>query len=98
MSGKSKGRGRPMPDAGGDLIQHLHDLERAVLLEEKFHANLSATYFDQQPGDVSMQGRDGAVHTMRYLKVWFDLPDDVYFGAINLLDRFLSRMKVSKAA
>lgn len=84
-----------MPDAG-NLVQHLHDIKCAVLLEEKFSANLSVTYIDQQPGDVTMQARDSAVHTMRYLKVWFDLPDGVYFVAINFLDRFLTRMKVKK--
>lgn len=93
MCERSKGRGRPTPDAGS-IIQQLQDLERAVLMEEKFHANLSALSVEQQPSDVSMQARDGAVHTMRYLKVWFDLPDNVYFGAINFLDRFLTRMKV----
>lgn len=82
-----------MPDAGG-LVQHLHDIKRAVLLEEKFNPNLALICAEQQPGDVSLLARDGAVHTMRYLKVWFDLPDDVYFMAINFLDRFLSRMKV----
>lgn len=93
MSEKSKGRGRPMPDAGS-LIQNLCELERAVLLEEKFSANLPVTCVDHQPGEVSMSARDGAVHTMRYLKVWFELPEDVYFVAISFLDRFLTRMKV----
>lgn len=93
MTDRSKGRGRPMPDAAS-LVQHLHEMKLALYMEEKFCANLSVTYADQQPGDVTMQARDGAVHTMRYLKVWFDLPDDVYFMAINFLDRFLTRMKV----
>lgn len=31
---------------------------------------------------------------LRCLKVWYELPNDVLFAAINLVDRFLTKMKV----
>ncbi len=37
--------------------------------------------------------RDGAAHVLRCLKVWFDLPSCVLLSALNLMDRFMSRMK-----
>jgi hypothetical protein len=38
--------------------------------------------------------RDGSAHVLRCLKVWYDLPSDVFFNAISSIDRFLSKMKV----
>lgn len=38
--------------------------------------------------------RDGAAHVLRCLKVWYELPSEVLFTAINLVDRFLTKMKV----
>lgn len=78
------------------LITNLREVQRALRLEEKYSANLSAVFFDHRPSDVSILARDGAVNTMRYMKVWFDLPEDVWFIAVNLLDRFLTRMKVQE--
>ena len=37
--------------------------------------------------------RDGAAHVLRCLKVWYDLPSAVLLDALNLMDRFMSRMK-----
>lgn len=37
--------------------------------------------------------RDGAAHVLRCLKVWYDLPSTVLLAALNLMDRFMSRMK-----
>lgn len=48
-----------------------------------------------QRDEISAGTRDGAVHVLRCLKVWYNLPTDVLFHAINLLDRFLTKMKVS---
>ena len=39
--------------------------------------------------------RDGSAHVLRCLKVWYDLPSDVFFGAVSSIDRFLAKMKVS---
>jgi cyclin G2 len=37
--------------------------------------------------------RDGSAHVLRCLKVWYDLPSDVFFGAVSSIDRFLAKMK-----
>lgn len=37
--------------------------------------------------------RDGAAHVLRCLKVWYDLPSSVLLAGLNLMDRFMSRMK-----
>uniref|UniRef100_A0A1L8DL84 Putative cyclin b n=1 Tax=Nyssomyia neivai TaxID=330878 RepID=A0A1L8DL84_9DIPT len=67
-------------------------LEEALVLEEKFHANL---YLPPDPEDneITVGARDGAAHVLRCLKMWYDLPPDVLFAAINLVDRFLARMR-----
>lgn len=51
-------------------------------------------FFVQQNGEITIGARDGAAHVLRCLKVWYDLPTDVLFTAINLVDRFLTKMKV----
>lgn len=48
----------------------------------------------QDGGEITIGTRDGAAHVLRCLKVWYDLPNDVLFTAINLVDRFLTKMKV----
>ncbi|XP_059616171.1 cyclin G [Phlebotomus argentipes] len=67
-------------------------LEEALALEEKFHANL---YLPPDPEDneITVGARDGAAHVLRCLKMWYDLPPDVLFAALNLVDRFLARMR-----
>jgi Cyclin, N-terminal domain len=47
-----------------------------------------------QDGEITIGTRDGAAHVLRCLKVWYDLPKDVLFTATNLVDRFLTKMKV----
>lgn len=47
-----------------------------------------------QDGDITVGTRDGAAHVLRCLKVWYELSNDVLFAAINLVDRFLTKMKV----
>lgn len=48
----------------------------------------------QQNGEVTVGARDGAAHVLRCLKVWYDLPSDVLVVAVNLVDRFLAKMRV----
>ncbi|KAK0167044.1 hypothetical protein PV327_004492 [Microctonus hyperodae] len=43
--------------------------------------------------EITIGARDGSAHVLRCLKVWYDLPSDVFFIAINLMDRFLTKMK-----
>lgn len=47
-----------------------------------------------QCGEITIGTRDGAAHVLRCLKVWYEQPNDVLFAAINLVDRFLTKMKV----
>lgn len=50
-------------------------------------------FFFFQNDDITIGARDGSAHVLRCLKVWYDLPSDVFFVAINLMDRFLTKMK-----
>ena len=52
-------------------------------------------YFFQND-EITVGLRDGSAHVLRCLKVWYDLPSDVLFFAINLMDRFLSKMKAKQ--
>ena len=38
--------------------------------------------------------RDGSAHVLRCLKVWYDLPSDVFHTALANIDTFLAKMKV----
>lgn len=51
-------------------------------------------YFALQDGEITIGTRDGAAHVLRCLKVWYELSNEVLFTAINLVDRFLTKMKV----
>ncbi|KAM3956026.1 cyclin G isoform 1-T4 [Aphomia sociella] len=80
--------------------QHDHDadvlyatLNEYLQLEHKFQPRLCLPA-DSENGEVTIGARDGAAHVLRCLKVWFDLPADVLISAINLFDRFLTKMKV----
>lgn len=54
-------------------------------------------FSSQDPSEITTGIRDGSAHVLRCLKVWYDLPSDVLFVAINLMDRFLTKMKVITA-
>lgn len=56
--------------------------------------NFGVSLFAHQNGEVTVGARDGAAHVLRCLKVWYDLPSDVLFVATNLVDRFLTKMRV----
>lgn len=65
-----------------------------ILNVEKFFFNreyLFASFV--QDNEITVGARDGAAHVLRCLKMWYDLPPDVLFAAINLVDRFLARMR-----
>lgn len=47
----------------------------------------------QNGGDVTVGMRDGSAQVLRCLKVWYELPSEVLFTALNIMDRFLSRMR-----
>lgn len=44
--------------------------------------------------EVTAGGRDGSAYVLRCLKMWYELPSDVLFSAMSLVDRFLDRMAV----
>lgn len=91
MNNRSKGRGRPGPDAIN--IKHIvYELEKALNVEEKYMTNLFVA--DQNSGEDALLARDAAARKLRFLKTWFDLSCQVFLTAINLLDRFLTKMKV----
>ncbi|KOC68855.1 Cyclin-G2 [Habropoda laboriosa] len=81
--------GLPVPDAIHPLLEQLQE---ALVLEVKYQPNLQLSTISQND-EITIGGRDGSAHVLRCLKVWYDLPSDVFFVAINLMDRFLTKMK-----
>ena len=47
---------------------------------------------------ISPGMRDGSSHVLRCLKVWYDLPSDVFHTAVSNIDTFLAKMKVRHMA
>ena len=43
---------------------------------------------------ISPGMRDGSAHVLRCLKVWYDLPSDVFHTAVANIDTFLAKMKM----
>ncbi|XP_050069410.1 cyclin G [Anopheles maculipalpis] len=80
----------PSPQTFEEMMAKLSEL---LAMEPKYQPNL---YLPQQSvnGEITIGTRDGAAHVLRCLKVWYELPNDVLFAAINLVDRFLTKMKV----
>jgi len=81
----------PLPDTLRPLLQQL---DEALSLEGKFQAHLLLPSTLQDSQEVTFGIRDGSANVLRCLKVWYDLPSDVLFVAVNLMDRFLTKMKV----
>lgn len=61
-------------------------------LEDKYHTCLILP--QESSREITAGARDGSAYVLRCLKVWYELPSDVLFAAINLVDRFLDRMTV----
>ncbi|XP_055322335.1 cyclin G [Sitodiplosis mosellana] len=68
-------------------------LYESLALETKFQPSLFLPE-DSNNGEVTVGARDGAAHVLRCLKMWYDFPSDVLFVAVNLVDRFLTKMRV----
>ncbi|KAK7080918.1 putative cyclin [Halocaridina rubra] len=78
-------------DDGKDLLTPLLE---ALTLEPKYQPSLALPHAAKQDGgEISMKMRNGSAHVLRCLKVWYDLPPDTFFNAVNIMDRFLTRMK-----
>lgn len=72
----------------------LTPLLEALALEPKYQPSLALPLVAKQDGgEISMRMRNGSAHVLRCLKVWYDLPPDTFFNAVNIMDRFLTRMK-----
>ena len=92
---------------GSDVHPYLRQLEQALELETKYRVEGSNVIGSQinnadsneninnSSGSITSGMRDGSAHVLRCLKVWYDLPTDVFFNAISSMDRFLARMRVS---
>ncbi|XP_049884286.1 cyclin G [Pectinophora gossypiella] len=80
-------------NATDDMPTLYATLNEYLLLENKFQPRLCLPN-DDENGEVTTGARDGAAHVLRCLKVWYDLPAEVLIDAINLFDRFLTKMKV----
>ncbi|KAG7159263.1 cyclin G-like [Homarus americanus] len=78
-------------ERGQDLLTPLLE---ALALEPKYQPSLALPLTAKQDGgEISMRMRNGSAHVLRCLKVWYDLPPDTFFNAVNIMDRFLTRMK-----
>jgi len=80
-------------DFGTTAADLFSQLQIALALEPKYQPSLFLP-LQSNDGEITIGTRDGAAHVLRCLKVWYDLPNDVLFTAINLVDRFLTKMKV----
>ncbi|XP_037944586.1 cyclin G [Teleopsis dalmanni] len=61
-------------------------------LQDKYHTVLLLPKESRR--EVTAGGRDGSAYVLRCLKMWYELPSDVLFSAMSLVDRFLDRMTV----
>lgn len=61
-------------------------------LQDKYHTVLLMP--KESKREVTAGGRDGSAYVLRCLKMWYELPSDVLFSAMSLVDRFLDRMAV----
>lgn len=94
MDQVSKRRGRPLPDAA-NVKPIAFNLEEALAIEIQYRPNLLVLKDDLKPWEVNLRSRDGAIHVLRFLRIWFDLPHSIFFSAVTYLDIFLAKMKVS---
>jgi cyclin G2 len=53
----------------------------------------SSTQVLSSSSGISHGMRDGSAHVLRCLKVWYDLPSDVFHTAVSNIDTFLAKMK-----
>ena len=84
-----------------DVRRILGQLDKALQMEMKYRG--SAQPAQPEPdsagsGTITSGMRDGSAHVLRCLKVWYDLPSDVFFTAVSSIDRFLAKMKVRRSS
>lgn len=90
-----------MNNGSMQTLEDLHTLSSDVLfntlreydaLQDKYHTVLLMPKESRR--EVTAGGRDGSAYVLRCLKMWYELPSDVLFSAMSLVDRFLDRMAV----
>jgi cyclin G2 len=89
----AKNRLPKMPVISEDVHPYLKQLEQALELEVKYRVPVNDNPGGEMSGGITSGMRDGSAHVLRCLKVWYDLPSDVFFNAISSIDRFLAKMK-----
>ncbi|KAF5294822.1 hypothetical protein FQA39_LY00306 [Lamprigera yunnana] len=89
MAPNRRERDWPVPDA-------IQQIKIALGRENEWETNLLALSSSQVLGEVTLADRDGAAHLLRFLKFWFHLPTTVFIRAINIMDRFITKMKVQR--
>ncbi len=75
-----------------EVSEMLARLEVLLGLELKYRGSAQPAHSDNLTITSGM--RDGSAHVLRCLKVWYDLPAEVFFSAVSSIDRFLTKMKV----
>lgn len=63
------------------------------LLSEEKTAGLDSSGPGAPGSGISPGMRDGSAHVLRCLKVWYELPSDVFHTAVANIDTFLAKMK-----
>ncbi|XP_017036873.1 cyclin G [Drosophila kikkawai] len=101
VAGAVGGNNNNEPSPSKKLEDQLHALTSDELyetlkeydaLQDKFHTVLLLPKDSRR--EVTAGGRDGSAYVLRCLKMWYELPSDVLFSAMSLVDRFLDRMAV----
>lgn len=93
MEQLSKRRGRPVPDAI-HLKPIAFKLEECIEIEQLFKPILQHFQKDRASWEVSLTSRDEAVKDLKFLRIFFGLPQSVFFSSVLLLDNFLCKVKV----
>jgi len=92
-TGRSSGQSANQQVISEDVHPYLKQLEQALELEVKYRVPVNDNPGGEMSGGITSGMRDGSAHVLRCLKVWYDLPSDVFFNAISSIDRFLAKMK-----
>lgn len=92
MSLTSKRRSQPaQPDAIGTLMD---DVENLLAVEQNYTPQYDISLEGHEYDDITAISRNRSINVLRCLKMWYDLSSDVFIVAVNIVDRFLSKMKV----
>lgn len=92
MSPISKRRSRPdQPDAITSLMD---ELEKLLDAEHTFTPYFEISNEGQELDDITAISRNRSINVLRCLKIWYELSSEVFIVAVNIVDRFITKMKV----